>query len=166
MIAPKLIVLALFISLSAQPIFNDVAERSGLKFRHYNGMTGKFYLPEITGSGAALFDFDNDGDLDVYIVQGNVLEPNIPPNKTLFPWRGPEPLRGKLFRNDLTPGKTLSFTDVTQQSGIVASGYGMGVATGDINNDGLPDLYVTNLGSNPMYLNKGGGKFVDVTKES
>src|ERR1044072_976455 len=107
--------------------------------------------------GCALFDFDNDGDLDVFLVQGNVLEPNAKPNATLF---------GKLFRNELIPGKTLSFTDVTQKSGIVATGYGMGAAVGDINNDGLPDLYLTNLGSNQMYLNKGGGKFEDVTKES
>ena len=70
------------------PIFKEVAEQAGLKFQHYNGMTGKFYLPEITGSGVALFDFDNDGDLDVFLVQGNVLEPGTSPNRTLFPWRG------------------------------------------------------------------------------
>jgi hypothetical protein len=156
-----------FLAQQRRPaLFKQAAEQVGLKFQHYNGMTGKFYLPEITGSGAALFDFDNDGDLDVYLVQGNVLDPTTGPNQTLFPWRGPEPPRGRLFRNDLTPGKTLSFTDVTQQSGIVAGGYGMGAATGDINNDGLPDLYLSNLGSNQMYLNKGNGKFVDVTKES
>ena len=153
-----------------QSIFKEVAEQVGLKFRHYNGMTGKFYLPEITGSGAALIDFDNDGDLDVFLVQGNVLEPGTKPAGTLFPWRGSEPPQGKLFRNDLTVAKdgrrTLSFTDVTEQSGIVASGYGMGVAVGDINNDGLPDLYLSNLGSNQMYLNKGGGRFVDLAKES
>lgn len=159
----KLILLSLFLITS---LFKDVAEQSGLKFQHYNGMTGKFYLPEITGSGAALFDFDNDGDLDVFLVQGNVLEPNTRPNNTLFPWRGPEPPRGKLFRNEIIPSKTLSFTDVTQKSGILATGYGMGAATGDINNDGLPDLYLSNLGSNQMYLNKGDGRFVDVTKES
>lgn len=147
------------------PIFKEVAEKTGLKFQHYNGMTGKFYLPEITGSGAALFDFDNDGDLDVFLVQGNTFEPNTKPGDTLFPWRGSEPPRGRLFRNDLAAGK-LSFTDVTQQSGIVANGYGMGAAVGDVNNDGLPDLYLTNLGSNQLYLNKGDGKFVDVTKES
>jgi enediyne biosynthesis protein E4 len=151
-------------------IFRDVAAQSGLRFQHYNGMTGKFYLPEITGSGGALFDFDNDGDLDVFLVQGNVLEPNTKPANTLFPWRGPEPPRGRLFRNDLGPGKgssgTLSFTDVTQKSGIVANGYGMGAAVGDINNDGLPDLYLSNLGSNQMYLNKGEGRFIDITKES
>ena len=150
------------------PIFKEVAEQVGLKFQHYNGMTGKFYLPEITGSGAALFDFDNDGDLDVFLVQGNVLEPNTQTSSTLFPWRGAEPPRGRLFRNDLTAGKNgrLTFTDVTQSSGIVARGYGMGAAVGDINNDGLPDLYLSNLGSNQMYLNKGDGRFTDVTKES
>src|SRR5690349_265654 len=159
--AAKLILVSL---LLVTALFKDVAEQAGLKFQHYNGMTGKFYLPEIMGSGAALFDFDNDGDLDVFLVQGNVLEPNTQPQSTLFPWRGPEP-RGRLFRNDL--GKAgVSFTDVTQQSGILATGYGMGVAVGDINNDGLPDLYLTNLGSNQMYLNRGGGKFVDVTKTS
>jgi hypothetical protein len=146
-------------------VFKEVAEQVGLKFQHYNGMTGKFYLPEITGSGGALFDFDNDGDLDVFLVQGNVLEPNTQSGNTLFPWRGPQSPRGRLFRNDLRSGK-LTFVDVTQQSGIVATGYGMGVAVGDINNDGLPDLYLTNLGSNQMYQNKGGGKFTDVTKES
>lgn len=152
------------------PIFKDIAAQAGLEFQHYNGMTGNFYLPEITGSGAALFDFDNDGDLDVFLVQGNVLEPNTKPADTLFPWRKAEPPRGRLFRNDLSIDKagrrTLRFTDVTQQSGIVAGGYGMGAAAGDINNDGLPDLYLSNLGSNQLYLNKGGGKFVEITKQS
>src|SRR6202008_3637940 len=82
-------------------IFKEVAEQVGLNFQHYNGMTGKFYLPEITGSGAALFDFDNDGDLDVFLVQGNVLEPNTKPGQMLFQWRGLQPPQGKLFRNDL-----------------------------------------------------------------
>ena len=159
----KVILLNLLLVTS---LFKEVSQQVGLRFQHYNGITGKFYLPEITGSGVALFDFDNDGDLDVYLVQGNVLEPNTQPAKTLFPWRGSELPRGKLFRNDLIPGKKLLFTDVTQESGIVANGYGMGATTGDINNDGLPDLYLSNLGSNQMYLNKGNGKFVDVTKES
>ena len=155
---------------SNTPIFREVAGRIGLEFRHYNGMTGKFYLPEITGSGGAVFDFDNDGDLDVYLVQGNTLEPNTKPGETLFPWRGTEAPRGKLFRNDLVnkqgERRALSFSDVTEQSGIVAAGYGMGAAVGDVNNDSLPDLYLSNLGSNQMYLNKGDGKFADITKES
>jgi hypothetical protein len=155
---------------SAATIFTEVAAQSGLSFQHYNGMTGKFYLPEIMGPGAALFDFDNDNDLDVFLVQGNVLEPGTRPGSTTLPWRGPESPRGKLFRNDLFVGKTgsrtLRFTDVTEKSGIVATGYGMGVATGDINNDGWTDLYLTNLGFNQMYLNKGDGTFEDVTKRS
>ena len=149
------------------PIFKEVAEQVGLKFQHYNGMSGKLYLPEIMGSGAALFDFDNDGDLDVFLVQGSVLEPGTQPASTQFPWRGPESPRSRLFRNDLVVGKdgsrTLKFTDVTEKSGIVADGYGMGVAVGDINNDGWPDPYITNLGRNQMYLNKGDGTFSEVT---
>jgi len=155
---------------SPSSIFKEVAREVGLRFQHYNGMTGKLFLPEIMGSGAALFDFDNDGDLDVFIVQGNTLDPDSKAGDTLFPWRGSEPPRGRLFRNDLVVAKDgsriLKFTDVTEKSGIVADGYGMGVAVGDINNDGRPDLYLTNLGHNQMYLNKGDGTFVDVTKKT
>jgi enediyne biosynthesis protein E4 len=152
------------------PIFRELSDTSGLKFRHYNGMTGKLFLPEVMGPGVALFDFDNDGDLDVFLVQGSVLEPGDQPAHTLFPWHESERPRGRLFRNDLVVAKdgtrTLRFTDVTEKSGIVADGYGMGVAVGDINNDGWPDLYITNLGSNKMYLNQGDGTFIDVTKKS
>jgi hypothetical protein len=157
-------------STSSSSIFGEVGAQDGLRFQHYNGMTGKFYLPEITGSGAALLDFDNDGDFDVFVVQGSVLEPGTKPGDTLFPWRGADSPRGRLFRNELVVAKdgsrTLKFTDVTEQSGIMANGYGMGAAAGDINNDGWPDLYLTNLGHNQMYINKGDGTFVDVTSKS
>ena len=153
------------IARPSQPIFDEVAEKVGLTFRHYNGMKGKFFLPEIMGAGAALFDYDNDGDLDVLVVQGNVLEPADKPSTTMFPFPRTESPHHKLFRNDLKAGK-LQFVDVTERSGIAATGYGMGVAVGDINNDGWPDLYITNLGSNQMYLNKRDGTFVDVTKTS
>ncbi|HET9713524.1 MAG TPA: CRTAC1 family protein [Pyrinomonadaceae bacterium] len=147
-------------SLSPIPIFDEVAAQTGLNFRHYNGMTGKFFLPEIMGAGAALFDYDNDGDLDVFLVQGAALEPGSKTDVT----------GGRLFRNDLDVGKNgsrkLRFTDVTEKSRIRATGYGMGAAVGDINNDGWPDLYLTNLGSNQMYLNKGDGTFDDVTKNT
>lgn len=155
---------------ASPPIFDEAAEDVGLKFRHYNGMTGKLYLPEIMGAGAALFDFDNDGDLDIFFVQGSVLEPGDKPNRTLFPWSDPVKPRGRLFRNDLVihndASRTLRFTDVTDQSGIETRGYGMGVSVGDINNDGWPDLYVTNFGSNQMFLNNGDGTFADVTKKT
>ena len=155
---------------TASPIFDELAERAGLKFRHFNGMTGKLFLPEVMGAGAALFDFDNDGDLDVFLVQGSALEASDQPARTPFPWRELGEPRGRLFRNDLAVTKdgsrSLHFTDVTDKSGIVANRYGMGVAVGDINNDGWPDLYLTNLGSNQMYLNKGDGAFVDVTRKT
>ena len=154
----------------ASPIFEDASTKVGLNFRHFNGMTGKLFLPEVMGSGAALFDFDNDGDLDVFLVQGSVLESGDQASRSIFPWIGPGEPTGRLFRNDLVITKdgrrSLHFTDVTEKSGIRANGYGMGVAVGDINNDGWPDLYVTTLGSNQLYLNKGDGTFVDVTKKT
>ena len=158
----KLILLSLFLITS---LFKDVAEQSGLRFQHYNGMTGKFYLPERSRVVARRFSILITMATWMSIWCRATCSSQILNRTTLFPWRGPEPPRGKLFRNDLKAGDSkLSFTDVTQKSGILATGYGMGAATGDINNDGLPDLYLTNLGANQMYLNKGGGKFVDVTK--
>jgi hypothetical protein len=154
----------------SETVFDEVAESVGLKFRHYNGMTGKLLLPEIMGSGAALFDFDNDGDLDVFLVQGSVLEASDKPSATLFPWRAPVGPRGRLFRNDLAVRKDgslkLTFTDVTEQSGIVATGYGMGVIAGDVNNDGWLDLYLCNLGANNLYLNNGNATFTDITRKA
>jgi len=146
--------------------FTDVAADVGLDFVHYNGASGRFYYPEILGPGVALFDYDNDGDLDAYIPQGRSLGPGAaatPPAKAL-------PLRGRLYRNDLRVNpdgtRTLHFTDVTEQSGIRATGYGLGVAVGDIDNDGFPDLYLMNFDGNQLYRNNGDGTFTDVTKES
>jgi len=72
---------------TASPIFDELADKAGLKFRHFNGMTGKLFLPEVMGAGAALFDFDNDGDLDVFLVQGSALEARDQHARTPFPWR-------------------------------------------------------------------------------
>jgi hypothetical protein len=146
--------------------FVDRAEPSGLTFTHFNGMSGKFYYPEIIGPGAALFDYDNDGDLDVYLVQGQMLGAGTP----LMAPAGPLPPKGRLFRNDLVVNadgtRSLRFTDVTEASGIKATGYGMGVAAGDFNNDGCIDLYLTNLGANQMFRNNCDGTFTDVSKVS
>jgi enediyne biosynthesis protein E4 len=121
-------------------------------------MSGKLYYAEIIAPGAALFDYDQDGDLDVYLVQGGTLGPGEPRSSA----RG-----GRLFRNDLVVNpdgtRTLRFTDVTDASGIKALGYGMGVATGDYNNDGCVDLYLTNLGPNQMFRNNCDGTFTDVS---
>jgi enediyne biosynthesis protein E4 len=145
--------------------FTDRAAESGLNFTHVNGASGHYYYPEILPPGVALFDYDNDRDLDVYIVQGRSLDPRAP-----APPSGQTDLRGRLYRNDLevrgdgTP--VLHFTDVTEQSGIEARGYGLGVAAGDINNDGWVDLYLMNFGPNQMLRNNGNGTFTDVTTES
>ena len=151
------------------PWFADVAPQSGLDFTHFNGMSGEFYYPELMAPGVALFDYDNDGDLDVFVVQGRMLG-SKPIEAALVPPRDPSSLRGRLFRNDLRVAadgtRTLHFTDVTKASGIDARGYGMGVAAGDFNNDGCVDLYVTNLGFNQLFRNNCDGTFTDVTKAS
>jgi hypothetical protein len=154
---------------AGQPWFDEVAASTGLTFTHFNGMTGEFLYPELMAPGVALFDFDNDGDLDVFIVQGRMLGDKAIAG-ALFPPRNPSSLRGRLFRNDLAihadNTRTLHFTDVTVQSAIDARGYGMGVATGDFDNDGCVDLYVTNLGPNQLFRNNCDGTFSDVTTRS
>ena len=145
--------------------FTDKAKETGLDFTHFNGMSGEFYYPEIMPPGVALFDYDNDGDLDVFVVQDQMLgRKPISAAKPQPP--GPLPLNSRLFRNDLTPGQPLHFTDVTAASGIVTHGYAMGVATGDFNNDGCVDLYVTVLGPNQLFRNNCDGTFTDVSKPS
>ena len=151
-------------------IFSDKTREVGIDFVHFNGMSGEHYFAEMMGSGAALFDYDNDGDLDIFIVQGTMLGPGKRLADARFPPRGPLPLKGRLYRNDTLVNRdgtrTLKFTDVTEQSGINASGYGMGVAAGDFNNDGWVDLYITNFGSSQLWRNNGDGTFTDVTQIS
>jgi len=145
--------------------FVERAAQSGLDFVHVNGMSGHFYLPEIMAPGVALFDYDNDGDLDVFLVQSGMLGSEA---KDATPGlKSKTRPTSKLFRNDLTinadGSRTLHFTDVTDASGIVTTGYGMGVAAGDFNNDGWIDLYLTKFDApNQLLRNNGNGTFTDV----
>ena len=127
--------------------FREVAEESGLVFQHFIGASGQYYLPEIMGSGVALLDYDLDGDLDVYLLQGTMLDKTIKPEMAQFTF-GSEP-GNRLFENRILPEGELLFRDVTAKSGLGLEGYFMGVAVGDYDADGDPDLYLTSLG--PMY---------------
>ena len=143
--------------------FTEAAQASGIDFTHFNGMSGEFYFPEIMGAGSALFDFDNDGDLDVYLVQGSMLGTGKTISDATVKPHGA--LQGRLYRNELKDGKLL-FTDVTAQSGIVARLYGMGATTGDFDNDGWADLLLTGLGEVQLWRNNGNGTFADATKKA
>ncbi len=147
--------------------FTDVAAATGLEFVHFLGASGRLYFPEIAAPGCAFFDYDDDGDLDVYLVQGSMLG-DVPIDRTTFPPKVPRPPRNRLFRNDLDPGHPgrLRYTDVTEASGTGHIGYGMGITTGDYDNDGDVDLYLTNFGPDVLYRNEGDGTFTDVTAEA
>jgi len=155
--AAALLLLGIWPLASDAPLFREVARDVGLAFTHVNGASGQYYMPEVMGSGAALFDYDNDGDLDVYAVQGL--------DDLRATAKGP---LSSLFRNDLTASsagsQALQFTDVTKEAGLGLAAYGMGAAVGDYDNDGNLDLYVTAFGSNVLYRNGGDGRFTDMTK--
>ena len=150
----------------SRPLFREVSVEVGLKFHHFTGATGEFYAPEIVGPGVALFDYDNDGDLDVYLVQGTILAPGKTLRDALFPPPAGWKEGNRLFKNLLVEKGKLEFVDVTEQAGVGHVGYGMGVAVGDYDNDGYQDLYVTNFGPNVLYHNNGNGTFREVTREA
>lgn len=142
-------------SEQSPPWFADATTDSGIDFTWISGAEGEFLLPEIIGGGAALLDVDDDGDLDVYLVQGGSL-------RIALDREGTNPAANRLYRND----GDWRFTDITDESGADDRGYGQGVATGDYDNDGDLDLYVTNVGPNTLLRNDGGGRFTDVTEET
>jgi len=151
----KLLAPLFFAALLAQPVaaelaFREVGEAWGLDFRHRHGGSGERYMVETMGSGVALFDYDGDGDLDVFFVDGGELPS----------YEGPPP-RSRLLRND--GGR---FVDVTESSGIVVEAYGMGAAVADVDGDGDLDLYVTAFGANQLFENQGDGTFRDVTEKA
>ncbi|MGH9837864.1 MAG: CRTAC1 family protein [Blastocatellia bacterium] len=129
-----------------------------MSFRHFPGATGEYFMPEIMGSGCALFDYDRDGDLDLFLVQGMPLEEK----KKAGDWKPGH----RLFRNELIPSGKLRLTDVSERAGVNAVSYGMGVAVGDVDNDGDLDLFVSNFGPNQFFRNNGNGTFSEIAREA
>lgn len=139
-------------SLSAQVIFKDVTADTGITFRHTDGSSGRHYIMETVTAGLALFDYDNDGDIDIYFINGSLLpvaSVEVAP-------------KNELYRND----GGWKFSNVTEQAGVGDTGFGLGVAVADYDNDGDPDLFVNNYGPDVLYRNNGDGTFTDVTKEA
>jgi len=138
---------------TACALFAEIpAAKSGITWEHVNGRSSEYYLPETTGAGCAFFDYDNDGWLDIYLVNSGKCDFYDPR----------PPLRNALYRNN----RDGTFTDVTEKAGVSGGGYGMGVAVGDYNGDGFPDLYVTQYGRSILYRNNGNGTFTDVTESA
>ena len=147
---------------SGDGLFSEISEETGLDFHHFLGSSGELFFPEVAAAGVALLDYDRDGDLDVFLPQGTMLDSGVEPEHSAFPPRDPRRAGDRLFRNDLTSAGP-RFVDVSTSSGVAQEGYGMGAAAADYDNDGDPDLYVTRFGSNVLYRNDGDGSFADVT---
>jgi len=126
--------------------------KSGISWVHTAGKSPEKYLPETSGAGCAFLDYDNDGWMDIYLVNSGKCDFYDPPR----------PLRNALFRNN----RDGTFTDVTEKAGVAGGGFGMGVAVGDYDGDGFPDLFVTQFGHSILYHNNGDGTFTDVTQKA
>ena len=134
--------------------FVDVTQQAGISFQHNSGAFGQKFLPETLGSGCAFLDYDNDGWLDILLI-----------NSMDWPQHAverPRPTTMQLYRNSGDG----TFTDVTQAAGLDAEMYGIGVAVGDYDNDGFPDLYITCYGQNRLFHNNGNGTYTEVTKQA
>ena len=153
-----LLSLILGLHVSAEVQFVDTTTAAGITFRHVDGRTGEKYLIETLGSGALFFDYDVDGHLDLYIVNATHIPPPLDGKST----HTEELPQNRLYRNNGNG----TFTDVTRQAGVGDTGYGVGCAAADINNDGYPEIYVTNYGHNRLYYNNGNGTFTDVTQKA
>jgi len=133
--------------------FSEVpSSASGITWAHTSGLSPEKYLPQSTGAGCAFLDYDNDGWMDIYLVNSGKCDIFTPT----------KPLRNALYRNN----RDGTFTDVTEKAGVVGGGYGMGIAVGDYNGDGFPDLYVSQYGRSILYRNNGDGTFTDVTEKA
>jgi hypothetical protein len=142
---------------STDSIFTDATAASGIVFAHENSPTTNKYLIETMGGGVALLDVDNDGWLDVFFTNGAALSDPMPSGAA--PAKSNPRFWNRLYRNN----RNGTFTDVTERAHVAGTGYSMGVAVGDYDNDGFEDLYVTQYGGNTLYHNNGDGTFSDVT---
>jgi len=136
----------------AQPVFADVAAEAGIGFRHTNGSPEKNYIFEAKGGGVGVLDYDGDGLLDIFFVNGSTLEDvrkGVPHPNALYRANGDG-----------------TYTDVTERAGVTGGGWGMGCAVGDIDNDGRPDVYVLGVNGNTLYRNTGDGRFEDATEKA
>jgi enediyne biosynthesis protein E4 len=140
--------------------FSEVTQQLGVNFEFRSSHTSRKYLLETMGPGVALFDYDNDGRLDIYVVNGAPLADPTP--KGTIPQKTGPQYWNRLYHH--RPDGT--FEDVTEKAGLQGTGYGMGVAVGDYDNDGYEDLYVTAYGGNKLYHNNGNGTFTDVTQKA
>jgi hypothetical protein len=127
-------------------------EASGIRWKHTSGKSPEHYLPETTGAGCAFLDYDNDGWMDIYLVNSGKCDFFDPH----------PPLRNALYHNN----RDGTFTDITEKAGVAAGGYGQGVAVGDYDGDGFPDLYVTQYGRSILYHNNGDSTFTDVSEKA
>src|SRR4051794_19124857 len=140
--------------------FEEIAAKAGLQFQLRNAATGQFHQIELTGGGVAVLDYNDDGCTDIFFTNGAAISingaaiPNL--RKT-----GPE-FYNRLFRNNCD----MTFTDVTAEAGLAGEGYSTGVAIGDFDNDGHPDIFVTGVKRNILYRNLGNGRFKDVTAQA
>jgi len=141
--------------------FVDITQTAKLDFQHENSATSNKYLIETMGGGVALFDYDNDGRLDIFFTNGAKLDDPMPDGK--MPDKSDPKFWNRLYHQN--PDGT--FTDVTEKAGLTGmpqNHYDMGIAIGDYDNDGFEDIYVTGYGGNTLYHNNGDGTFTDVTK--
>ena len=140
-------------SAQPEPLFTEVpASASGIDWVHENAMSPSHYLPEALGPGCAFLDFDNDGWMDIFLV-------NSGPSDF---WKPAKPVRNALYKNN----RDGTFTDVTEKAGVTGAYFGMGVAVGDYDNDGWPDMFVTSYGKCILYKNNHDGTFTDVTEKA
>jgi hypothetical protein len=150
LLPPAAVLLLAAVALTPPITFDEISERAGVRFSSNSSPTPQKHQPEPMVGGVAIFDYDGDGYPDIYFVNGADM-PSL--EKT-----GPQ-YYNRLFRNN----HDLTFTDVTSQAGVAGSGYGMGVAVGDYDNDGRLDLFVTSVNQNQLFHNNGVGTFTYVT---